>query len=81
MTRGFSGVTVVKNLPAKAGDKRDMGSIPRSGRSPGTGSDNSLQNSCLGNPMGRGGWQTTVPGYAESDTIEQLSISVSMGAV
>ena len=71
MTRGFSGVTVVKNLPAKAGDKRDMGSIPRSGRSPGTGSDNSLQNSCLGNPMDRGAWQATVHGVAKDGT--QLS--------
>jgi len=69
--RGFSGVTVVKNLPAKAGDKRDMGSIPRSGRSPGIGSDNSLQNSCLGNPMERGAWQATVHGVTKDGT--QLS--------
>ena len=51
MKRGSSGVTVGKDLPAKAGGRRDTGSIPRSGRFPGRGSDNSLQNSCLGNPM------------------------------
>ena len=41
---------VVKNLPANAGDKRDMSSIPGSGRSPGGGNDNPLQYSCLENP-------------------------------
>ena len=48
---------VVKNLPANAGDMRDVGSIPESGRSPGGGSDNSLQYSCLENPMDRGPWR------------------------
>ena len=47
---------VVKNLPASAGDVRDEGSIPGSGRSPGEGNGNSLQCSCLGNPMDRGAW-------------------------
>ena len=45
---------VVKNPPADAGDKRDMGSIPGSGRSPGGGRDNPPQYSCLENPMARG---------------------------
>ena len=45
---------VVKNLPAKAGDIRDMGSIPGWGRSPGGGRGNPLQCSCLENPMDRG---------------------------
>ena len=40
--------SMVKNLPANAGD---MGSIPRSGSSPGEGSDNPLHYSCLRNPM------------------------------
>ena len=44
----------VKNLPANAGDTRDMGLIPGSGRSPGEGDNNPLQYSCLGNPMDRG---------------------------
>ena len=40
---GFPGGTVVKNPPANAGDTRDSGSIPKSGRSPGGGNDNPLQ--------------------------------------
>ena len=39
----FPGSEVVKNLPANAGDARDMGSIPGSGRSPGEGNGNLLQ--------------------------------------
>ena len=42
---------MVKNLPANAGDIRDSGSIPGSGRSPGGGYDNLLQYSCLKNSM------------------------------
>ena len=53
------------------GDVRDMGSFPRLGRSPGGGNSNSLQNSCLGNPMDRGAWQVTVHGVTKSQT--QLS--------
>ena len=45
---------MVKNLTANAGDIRDTGSIPVSGRSPGGGHDNPLQCSCLENPMDRG---------------------------
>ena len=41
---------VVKNPPASAGDSRDMGSIPESGRFPGGGHGNPLQYSCLENP-------------------------------
>ena len=37
---GFPGGTMVKNPPAKAGDTRDAGSIPGSGRSPGVGNGN-----------------------------------------
>ena len=44
---GFPGGIVVKNLPANAGDTRDMGSIPRSGRSLGKGNGNPFQYSCL----------------------------------
>ena len=54
---GFPGGTVVKNLPANAGD---VGLIPGSGRSLGGGNDNPLQYSCLGNPMNRGAWRATV---------------------
>ena len=46
----------VKNLPANAGDVRDTGSIPGSGRSPGGRHGSPLQYSCLGNPVDRGVW-------------------------
>jgi len=42
---------VVKNLPANAGDTRDAGLIPGLGISPGCGNGNTLQYSCLRNPM------------------------------
>ena len=45
--------SVVKNLPAKAGDTGDVGLIPGLGRSPGGGNGNPLQYSCLKNPMDR----------------------------
>ena len=48
-----SQVTLVKNLLASAGDARDVGSIPRSGKSPTGGNGYPLQYSCLENPMGR----------------------------
>ena len=59
---------MVKNLPASAGDMGDVGSILGLGRSPGGRNDNSLQYSCLGNPMGRGAKQVTVHGFAKSQT-------------
>ena len=46
----------------------DTGSIPGSGRSPGGGNGNSLQYSCLENPMDRGAWRATVHGVAKSQT-------------
>ena len=51
---------VVNNLPANAGDIRDVGSIPGLGRSPGKGHGNPLQYSCLENPMDRGAWWAIV---------------------
>ena len=45
-----------KNPAANAGDTGDAGSIPESGRSPGGGNDNPLQDSCLENPTDRGVW-------------------------
>ena len=57
---------MIKNLPANAGD---VGWIPRLGRSPGEGNDNSLQCSCLEIPMDRGAQQAAVHGVAkELDT-------------
>ena len=62
---------MVKNPPASAGDIRDMGSIPGSGRSPGGGHGNPLQYSCLENPMDRGSLMGCGPkGHKESDVTE-----------
>ena len=64
---GFFGGSVVKNLPANAGD---MGLIPISGpgRYPGEGNGNSLQYSCLEKPMQREAWSAIVHGVARSRT-------------
>ena len=51
----FPDGAVVRNPPANVGDTGDAGSIPGSGRSPGEGNDNPLQDSCLENSMNRGG--------------------------
>ena len=65
---GFPGGSVVKNVPANAGD---LGLIPGSGKSPGEGNGNPLQYSYLGNPMDRGAWQVTDhEGHKESDMTE-----------
>ena len=67
---GFPGGPMIKNLLATAGD---VGSIPRSGRSPRGGNGNPLQYSCLEDSMQGGAW-STVLGVAESDMTEQLSM-------
>ena len=65
---------MIKHPPANAGDLREVGSIPGSGRFPGRGHGNPLQSSCLENPMDRGAWGATVHGVAESQTqLKQLS--------
>ena len=51
---------MVKNLPVNAGDVRDTGSIPGSGRFSGEGNGNLLLYSCLENPMDGGDWWATV---------------------
>ena len=61
---------VVKNLSANAGDLRDLGLIPGSGRSPGGGHGNPLQYSCLENPVDRGTWRATVHRPEELDMTE-----------
>ena len=62
---GFPSGSVIKNLPANVGD---VGLSPGLGRSPGEGSGNPLQYSCLENPMDRGAWWATVHGITESQT-------------
>ena len=72
-------VLVVKNLPANAGDIRNVSLIPGSGRSPGGGHVNPLQYSCLENPMDRGAWQTTVHRVQKSQTLmKQLSMDTNI---
>ena len=61
-------VLVVKNPLANAGDVRDSGLIPGSGRSPGEGNGNPLQYYCLENPMDRGAWRATVDRVTKSRT-------------
>ena len=56
---------MVKNPPVSTGD---AGLIPGSGRSPGGGNDNPLQDSCLENPMERGAWWATVHKDRKSQT-------------
>ena len=65
---------VVKNPLANAGDIKDAGSIPGLGRSPGEGNGNTLQYSCLENPMDRRAWRATVHRVKKSRTrLKQLS--------
>ena len=59
---------VVKNPPTNAGDSRDVGSIPRSGRSSVVGNGIPLQYSCLENSIGRRTWQAIVHGVTKSQT-------------
>ena len=66
----FTAGSAVKNLPANAGDARDPGSIPGSGRSPGGGNGNPLQYPCLENPMDGGAWWATIYWVTESNTTE-----------
>ena len=68
---------VVKNLPASAGDIRDAGLTPGSGRSPGGGKGNPLQN-CLENPTDREAWWATVHRVTQSRT--QLKRHLTTGA-
>ena len=68
---------MVKDLPANAGNIRDVGSIPGSGRSPGGEHGNPLQYSCLEYPTDSGAWQATVHRVAKSWTqLKQLSTHV-----
>ena len=66
---------MVKNLPANTEDIKDVGSVPRLGRSPGGGHDNPLQYTCLENPMNRAAWRAAVHSAAKSQPcLKQLSM-------
>ena len=68
-------VLVVKNPPADAGELRDMGSTPGSGRSSGGGHGNPLQYSCLENPMDREALWATAQRVTKSwRQLKQLSV-------
>ena len=66
--QAFQVALVVKKLPTNAGDVRDAGLIPGSGRSPGGGHGNLFQYSFLENPMDRGVWLATVHVVTKSQT-------------
>ena len=65
LLEGFAGSS---NSKESACNARDSGLIPGSGISPGEGTGNALQYSCLGNSMARGVWWATVHGIAKSQT-------------
>ena len=69
---GFPDDIEINNPFANVGDARDVGSIPGSGRSPRRRNGNTLQYSCLENPMDRGAWWTTV--YAVTKSRTRLSV-------
>ena len=70
-------VLIIKNPPANSGDIRDPGSMSLSGRSPGGGYGNPLQNSCLENLMDRGASWATVHRITKSQTLlKQLNTHV-----
>ena len=69
---------MVKKLPANAGD---VSLNPGSERSPGEEKGNPLQSSCLGNPMNRGAWQTTVYGVAVAARVLGGHVVDHQGAV
>ena len=60
---------MIKNLPANAGDARNVGSIPGSGRSLGEENGHPLQDSCLENSMDRGAWWVIVHGVTKTEQL------------
>ena len=70
-------VLVVKNLPASAGDARDVGSIPESGTSPAVGNSNPFQYSCLENFIDGGAWWATFHGVEKSWTRQRLTLLIN----
>ena len=78
---GFPGGSVVKNLPANAGDTRNAGLTPGSWRSPGEENGNLLQNSYLENSMDRGTLRAIVYGVAKrSDMTEHTHMHIHVNS-
>ena len=59
---------LIRNPPANAGDAKEAGLTPGSGRSPGEGNGNLFQYFCLENSMSRGAWWATAHGVPKSWT-------------
>ena len=79
---GLPGGANGKELVANAGDTRDVGSIPGSGRSPAGRHGNPLQYSCLENPMDRKAWRATVHRVTKSQTrLQRLSTRACILAI
>ena len=72
---------MVKKPPANAGDIRNEGSIPGSGKFPGRGHGNQLQYSCLENPMNREVWQAMVHRVTKSQIkLKRLSMHINVSS-
>ena len=69
---------MVKNLPANAGDARDVSLIPWLVRSPGGGNGNPLQYSCWENPMDRGTWRAADQRVTKNHTAEHRQTSLRL---
>ena len=81
ISKQISVFILILTLIINAGDVREVGSIPRSGRSPGGGHSNPLQYSCLENLMDRGNWWATVHRVTKSWTRpKQLSMHACMAS-
>ena len=74
---GFPGGSGVKNPPVNA---RDEDLIPGLGGYPGEGNDNTLQYSCLKNPMDRGAWWATVHGVTKQTQLSNQAHRANLGS-
>ena len=74
------GGSAIKDIPANAGDARDMGSIPRSGRSSGEENGNPLQDSCLKNPMDSSPPDSSVHEILQARILEWVALPFFRGS-
>ena len=68
---GFPGCSVGNEPACNARRTGDAGPIPGLGRCPGGGHGNSLQYSCLENPVDSGDWRATVHRITKTESTEQ----------